>query len=798
VKHLQNILSFLKQFLPISSKGDRSDLSNDTLTKGIAREGHTEEEALADWKNFIRNKLHVSKDLGHPDYLTVNQLEGLMPYQHKLELSTEEENYINESQGFRKFEEEQEKRRKRFFIWFFWGGVILIFLAWMLGLYQGRLAKDELAGQEQIIDRIYFYADNFVLSVKKDSTGHYKYGFVDKKGEIRIDYNYDEANHFDDYGYARVKVNGNLYLIDTLGNHYPLAESIKTLTSTTLALSLNEQLLDKLPPEILKNPQLKILYLRGNRLKNLPDELMLHQSLLVLDLGYNELLEAPDVLTYMPHIKILDLENNNLDSFDIPLTDISELETLDLSFNTIGTVPAEIRRLQRLIHLDISYNNLYDLDAAITKIPTLQKLNLYQNSLDTIPEELLTRTTLMLNIGGNRMRSQRDQTLVQNKRKRKNNSKKGRAKGASNLNYSSVTKKARILTDESEVSSNDSLSKRPNPYGLFMGDVSQNAYKGLDCNGVFQTKKRTKSFVALLTNSITLSSSVDNRWDIRFFSNKTTTFAIISYTDPTLQLKKDEKIVFATKAGERYEGVLTKNGQPKQQKNGMVYITSIQLDKDALNWLSVNMISHLVYCDSEGAPKANISMNRKTRDKFTSYLSCFSNNVLFGKDQGGRDPYEGIDCTDFLAKPNLSKTYVLIKKNKYSYMLTMKTPPLQKFRASLYYKDVLDPKTGETDLKDTEIQFMTEDSTFIGGRIESIEAVNFAGNDLFKMDMILADTALFIMGEQHLTTVNISYKEAIKTYIRHIPSKFARQAQLAAHCLCRKREEKVKRINSQR
>jgi len=291
------------------------------------------------------------------------------------------------------------------------------------GLYSLEVLWDNLNTPEDEGVRdgetIYFYADNFVLSVKKDSTGHYKYGFVDKKGEIRIDYNYDEANHFDDYGYARVKVNGNLYLIDTLGNHYPLAESIKTLTSTTLALSLNEQLLDKLPPEILKNPQLKILYLRGNRLKNLPDELMLHQSLLVLDLGYNELLEAPDVLTYMPHIKILDLENNNLDSFDIPLTDISELETLDLSFNTIGTVPAEIRRLQRLIHLDISYNNLYDLDAAITKIPTLQKLNLYQNSLDTIPEELLTRTTLMLNIGGNRMRSQRDQTLVQNKRKRK-------------------------------------------------------------------------------------------------------------------------------------------------------------------------------------------------------------------------------------------------------------------------------------------------------------------------------------------------------------------------------------------
>ena len=131
-------------------------------------------------------------------------------------------------------------------------------------------------------------------------------------------------------------------------------------------------------------------------------------------------------------------------------------------------------------------------------------------------------------------------------------------------------------------------------------------------------------------------------------------------------------------------------------------------------------------------------------------------------------------------------------------MITINATPLQRTRITLYYKDVLAPKTGVNDLKDTKIKFMTADSIFIRGNIESIDAVNFANKDVFKIEMIVRDSALNFMGLERLATVNISYKEAIKTYIRHIPSKFGRQAQLAAHCLCRKREEKVKKFNSRR
>ena len=78
-----------------------------------------------------------------------------------------------------------------------------------------------------------------------------------------------------------------------------------------------------------KNPQLKILYLRGNKLKTLPGELIRHKGLDVLDMGFNRLEKVPEVLALMPQIRILDMQHNALDSFDIPLTDIFKLQLLD-------------------------------------------------------------------------------------------------------------------------------------------------------------------------------------------------------------------------------------------------------------------------------------------------------------------------------------------------------------------------------------------------------------------------------------------------------------------------------------
>jgi hypothetical protein len=256
VTKIQQILTFLEQSRFITLKGDSYELSQDSLARTISEKRPAEEQAVIDIENLIRNKLQASKMVEPADYLTAAQLEEINPLQNKLNLNKEEKAYLEDSQVFA----EKEKRRIALLVFIFTLTAIVISSALFWAMYQEHSALNELHRNKRIVKNMYFYEGRYALRVKKDSSGHLRYGFMDKHGFEKIPCDYEEATQFDKYGYARVKMNGELYLIDTFNNLYPLAESIKGLKSTTLALSLREQLLDELPKEILKNPQLVSLY----------------------------------------------------------------------------------------------------------------------------------------------------------------------------------------------------------------------------------------------------------------------------------------------------------------------------------------------------------------------------------------------------------------------------------------------------------------------------------------------------------------------------------------------------------
>lgn len=302
--------------------------------------------------------------------------------------------------------EEDKKRRWWLLLFFFLGLCLLITvtLVFRNNAYQNSSSKS--IASKQSTTGIYSYLENFVLSVKEDSAGHFKYGFVGKDGAVRIPYEYDEAMHFDEYGYARVKIGEDLYLIDTLNRRFSLAESVKLLNGNVLALSLKEQYLDSFPMVILKNTQLEILYLRGNRFEKTIKGLEILANLRVLDLGYNKMTVLPEGLAGLKNLRILDLRNNFLTAFDSALLELPALEILNLSGNQIGEIPLEIKKLKNLKTLDISNNELQKIDKSLAELPNLRYLNVYQNNIDSISKELTKKTELVIHAGGHKMKRQ--------------------------------------------------------------------------------------------------------------------------------------------------------------------------------------------------------------------------------------------------------------------------------------------------------------------------------------------------------------------------------------------------------
>jgi hypothetical protein len=333
------------------------------------------------------------------------ELKSIKPWEAQLNISEAEEVYLRESWAYRK-----RKRRLLILFWLIFGilSLLLIWAFWP----KAQAEKEASFELEQMLDQIScFGEDCLILVVRKDPKGALRYGFIDKKGRQRIPYQYTEADPFDEYGYARVKIGDRLYLIDTNNRRLPLAESIKALTDSTKALSLNEQLLDSLPQEIFNSTQLEVLYLRGNQLEEIPKEIANLPLLKVLDLGYNEIQQLPLEIAELPLLEILDLQNNKLTQFPMPLTEMEDLEELDLSENLIPAIPKEIAKMKALKKLNLANNKLTEIDSSVIHLENLEELNVYGNEITFVPNAVLKMDLKVLNVGGNRLSKQEEKKV---------------------------------------------------------------------------------------------------------------------------------------------------------------------------------------------------------------------------------------------------------------------------------------------------------------------------------------------------------------------------------------------------
>ncbi len=231
-----------------------------------------------------------------------------------------------------------------------------------------------------IIESLYFYEDKFALAYRKDNSLAGRYGFIDKEGNIKIDYRYSEANNFNtDKGFARVKFEGDYYFVDTLGNEYRLAESISQLTENTEALDLSGQQLDKFPTEILTYPNLKVLLLYNNNISELPAELSRLYSLYKLDLSDNQIAFLPASSVQLRYLKTLDLSGNKLRQVPKEIANLTDLNTLLLARNQLDSIPITLGKLPNLNTLDLSFNKLSNIPTDFGEIESLNLLKLSGN-----------------------------------------------------------------------------------------------------------------------------------------------------------------------------------------------------------------------------------------------------------------------------------------------------------------------------------------------------------------------------------------------------------------------------------
>lgn len=264
-------------------------------------------------------------------------------------------------------------------------------------------AEKALAKTTRIINAFYFYEEQFALAYKNN-----KYGFINKDGEVVIDYKYEEAAPFDYTGLARVKRENQFYLIDNKKTEYELSTNTIIVPSTK-ALDLSNQQLTELPETVLSSTQLEILLLNGNEiryikpsisrmhklsrlylynndLKNLPPSIGELSNLILLDVGINDLTEIPPDISQLTKLTELILYDNSLIELPESIGQLNNLFFLDLSKNLLSMLPEGFKDLKALKILAISDNQFKEVPLPLKDLSGLKMLDLGINQIESIPD----------------------------------------------------------------------------------------------------------------------------------------------------------------------------------------------------------------------------------------------------------------------------------------------------------------------------------------------------------------------------------------------------------------------------
>jgi small GTP-binding protein len=186
----------------------------------------------------------------------------------------------------------------------------------------------------------------------------------------------------------------NLKRLSLANNHLKqLPPEIGLLTNLQI-LGIHTNLLSKLPSEIGKLANLQELDINNNQLSQLPPELWLLSNLHVLRLDGNQLSMVPPEIGQLSNLQDLRLDHNQLSQLPPELWLLSNLQELDLDHNPLNQLPPEIGQLTNLLKLIVDHSQLNQLPPEIGQLTNLQTLNVTDiPTLQTPPPEIVARGT---------------------------------------------------------------------------------------------------------------------------------------------------------------------------------------------------------------------------------------------------------------------------------------------------------------------------------------------------------------------------------------------------------------------
>ncbi|MBD3215291.1 MAG: AAA family ATPase, partial [Candidatus Lokiarchaeota archaeon] len=153
-------------------------------------------------------------------------------------------------------------------------------------------------------------------------------------------------------------------------------------------LYLAYQDLSRLPNDIAHLRELKVLDLKGNKIKGLPQSFFKLKKLTKLDISLNPNIALSGDIAAFEDLKELGIGSCHLPSILEKLTSLISIRKLNLSGNRINQIHPNLSNLINLEYLDLSYNNLEEIKKPILELKNLKELNLAGNKIKLIPDRI--------------------------------------------------------------------------------------------------------------------------------------------------------------------------------------------------------------------------------------------------------------------------------------------------------------------------------------------------------------------------------------------------------------------------